>query len=150
MQGGDISNQVVARIVIVWDNLLGVLPSKAAEAKFATFMRFKRWKKAVNLYEVNESVARQIWDLTWRKDFAVDVVTHLGGDDFAEALEQRLDREGLPVGHVWFEDPNSLARSLAYRPSVACVITANPDHQLTFGSKGRIVSASGPNLLRAI
>lgn len=150
MQGGDISNQVVARIVIVWDNLLGILPSKPAEAKFTAYMRFKRWKKAVGSFEINEHLARGIWDLTWRYDFSVDVVTFLGGDDFAEEVEHRLDREGLPIGHVWFETPDSLARSLAYRPNVACVIHANPHHQLTFGSKGRLVSVHTPNLIGAI
>jgi hypothetical protein len=150
MQGGDISNQVVARIVIVWDNLLGIIPSKPAEAKFSTYLRFKRWKKAVGLYEINEHLARGIWDLTWRHDFAVDVVTFIGGDPFAEAIEQRLEREGLPIGHVWYETPDSLARSLAYRPSVACVIHADTHHQLTFGSKGRLISPESPNLMRAI
>lgn len=150
MQGGDISNQVVARIVIVWDNLLGVLPSKPAEAKFSTYMRLKRWKRAVGLYEINELLARQIWDLTWRYDYSVDVVTFLGGDDFAEAVEARLDREGLPIGHVWYEPADSLARSLAYRPTVACVIHANPHHQFTFGSKGRILDPSSPSLVGVI
>jgi hypothetical protein len=151
MQGGDLSNSVVPRLVIVWDNLLGVLPSKPAEAKFSTYIRFKRWKKAVSLFEINEGMARQIWDLTWRKNFAVDLVTFTAGDDFAEALRERIeDREQLPIGHVWFEEPNNLSRSLAYRPDIACVIHANPHHQLTFGSKGRFISATTPSLLGVI
>lgn len=151
MEGGDISNLVVPRIVVVWDGLLGYLPSKPAEAKFASYTRFKRWKRAVALFEINEFMARQIWDLTWRKNFSVDVVTFTGGDAFAEALKERIeDREQLPIGHIWFEEPNNLARSLAYRPDVACVIHANHHHQLTFGSKGRLISAQNPSLLGVI
>lgn len=146
MQGGDISNLVVPRLVIVWENLLGILPEKADEAKFSTYLRFHRWKRAVNVYRINEPLAQRIWDVTFRLNFSVDVVTFLGCEDFAEAVQERIDREGLPVGHVWFEEPSQLARSLAYRPDIACVFDANPHHQLTFGSKGRIISAAAPDI----
>lgn len=150
MQGGDISNLVVPRLVIVWDGLLGILPSKTAEAKFDTYMRFKRYKRAINLYRINEPLAARIWDLTWRLNFSVDVVTFTGGDDFAEHVEKRIERENLPIGHVWFEEPHLLARSLAYRPDIAAVFDANPNHVFTYGSKGRIVSPSQPNLVGAL
>jgi hypothetical protein len=139
VERGDISNLVVPRIVIVFDNYLGILPTKAAEAKFGTYIRFKRWKKASRQFVLNAPVSQQIWDLTWRSKFSVDVVTHLGGEEFGDAIQEWVDRYSLPVGHVWFEEADSLARSLAYRPDIACVITTNHHHQFKFGSKGRIV-----------
>lgn len=150
MQGGDISNLVVPRLVLVWDGLLATLPSRTAEAKFDTYMRFKRYKRAINLYEINQGVAQRIWDIVFRLNFSVDVVTFTGGDEFAEQVEQRIERENLPIGHVWFEEPHLLARSLAYRPDIAAVFDANPHHQFTFGSKGRIVDPQNPNLVGAL
>lgn len=149
MQGGDISNEVVPRLVIVFENLLGLLPSKVDEAKLASYLRFRRWKRAANLFTLNEMLAARIWDVTWRLNFSVDVITYIG-PEFAEALEHRIDREGLPVGHVWHEDPYVLARKLAYMPHVACVYDPDPRHQFTYGSKGRLVSASNPNLIGAM
>lgn len=150
MQGNDISNMVVPRLVIVWDNLLGLLPDKSAEAKVSTYLRFHRWKRAANVFVINEPLAQRIWDIVFRLNFSVDVVTYTGGEEFADALEERIGRENLPVGHVWFEDPMQLARSLAYRPDIACVFDPNPHHQFTFGSKGRIVSASAPDIIGAM
>lgn len=148
MQGGDISNQVAPRLVIVFENLLGLLPSKTAEAKAASFIKFKRWNRAVNVFEINEALARRIWDVTWRLNFSVDVLTYVS-PEFAEAVEKRMEREDLPVGHVWFEEPNVLARKLAYMPHVACVYDPDPRHQFTYGSKGRIISPANPNLIGA-
>lgn len=151
MQGNDISNTVVPRIVLVWDGLLGIIPTKAAEAKFGAYMRIKRWKKAVKIFEINEAMARQVWDITYRKNFSVDVVTFLGGEAFGDALRERLDQENLPIGHVWYEDPDQLSRSLAYRPDTACVFHSNPQYWLTFGSKGRLVKdPADPNLIGAL
>lgn len=149
MQGGDIGNTVVPRLVIVWENLLGLHTTKAAEAKFLSYMRFKRYKRAVGTFEINEHLARRIWDVTVRMNFSVDLVTHLGGEDFAEALSERIDRENLPLGHVWFEEPNQLARDLAYRIDIAAVFFADPRHLLTYGSKGRLLSAATPDLIGA-
>ena len=146
MQGGDIDNRVVPRLVIVWENLLGLLPNKAAEAKAASYVKFKRWNRAVNTFEINEALARRIWDVTWRYDFSVDVITYIH-EDFVEALENRLDREDIPVRSVWFTEPHVLARKLAYMPQVACIYDPNPHHQFTYGSKGRILNPAQPDLI---
>lgn len=146
MQNGDIGNTVVPRLVIVWEHLLGLLPDKADEAKFATYLRFHRWRRAVNVFAVNQALAQRIWDVTFRLNFSVDVVTFLGGEDFADAIQERIDRENLPIGHVWFEDPQQLARSLSYRPDIACVFSPDPHHLLTFGSKGRTLNPARPDL----
>lgn len=148
MQGGDISNQVVPRLVIVFENLLGILPNKTAEAKAASFLKFKRWNRAVNVFEINEALARRIWDVTWRFDFSVDVITYVS-EEFAEAVEKRLEREDIPVRSVWYTEPQVLARKLAYMPQVACVYDPNPHHQFTYGSKGRILDPARPDIIGA-
>jgi hypothetical protein len=145
VQGGDISNEVSPRLVVVFENLLGLLPTKAHEAKVSTYLKFKRYQRAVNVFELNELLARRIWDVTWRLKFSVDVVTYVG-DEFAEAVRERIDREDLPIGHVWHKTPQVLARELAYMPHVAAIYDPNPSHQFTFGSKGRIISPHDPSM----
>jgi hypothetical protein len=146
MERGDISNEVSPRLVIVWENLLGLLPTKAHEAKVSTYLKFKRYGRAVNVFELNEMLARRIWDVTWRLKFSVDVVTYVN-DDFADEVRDRLDREDLPVGHVWHKTPQVLARELAYMPHVAAIYDPNPSHRFTYGSKGRIISPQNPDLI---
>lgn len=146
MQGGDIDNRVVPRLVIVWENLLGLLPNKTSEAKVASYVKFKRWNRAANVFEINEALTRRIWDVTWRLNFSVDVITYIS-PDFVEALQERIDREDIPVRSVWHTEPHVLARKLAYMPQVACVYDPNPHHLLTFGSKGRIINPATPDLV---
>lgn len=148
MEGGDISNLVVPRLVIVFENLLGLLPTKADEAKAAAYIRFGRWNRAARVFQINEALAARIWDVTWRLNYSVDVLTYVS-PDFATAVAKRIDKEDLPVGNVWFDEPHLLARRLAYMPQVAAIYDPDPAHQFTYGSKGRIVSPVNPNLIGA-
>lgn len=147
MQGGDISNEVSPRLVIVWEHLLGLLPTKTHEAKVSTYLKFKRYSRAAEVFELNEMLASRIWDVTWRLKYSVDVVTWI--PNFADAVRDRIEHEDLPIGHVTSENPNALARKLAYLPHLAAIYDPNPEHQFTFGSRGRIISPANPNLIGA-
>lgn len=146
MQGGDISNEVSPRLLIVFEGLLGILPDSKARAAESVARKARRWKRAVKTYEINEPMARAIWDVTWRYHQSVDVVTYLG-DEFADALRDRLDEESLPIGHVMATEHHLLARRLAYAPDIAAVYHANPEHRFTYGSKGYLISPQTPQLL---
>lgn len=148
MQKGDISNQITPRLLVVFEGLLGILDGPKARAKEATARKMHRWKHAVNQYELNDIVARHIWDVTWRKHYSVDVVTFLGVD-FALALQDYLDEHQLPVGHIRSSTPDRLARELSYDPSVLAVYDPDPSHVFTYGGKGRILSPTEPNFFGA-
>jgi len=148
MERGDISNEAVPRLLLVWENLLGILPTKTHEAKAGTYLRLKRYKRAVNTFEVNETLAHRIWDITWRLKFSVDVVTWLP-KECVEHIEAWIDRQDLPVGHVSHENPTTFARKLSYMPYVAAIYDPDPQHQFTWGAKGRIVSPANPDLIGA-
>lgn len=151
MQNGDISNEVSPRLVVVFEGLLGVLPERRESAfEFAarTFgRRASQAKRSVNSYEINEPLARVIWDTIWRYRYSVDVVTYLG-EDFAGALEERLDRENLPIGRVWADEPHKLARRIAHMPDVAAIY--DNEHHLMYGSKGRTLPAAPTTLIGAL
>ena len=148
MYKGDISNEVSPRLVVVFEGLLGVLPNARVRAAESVARKARRWKKAVSLWEINELAGRAIWDVTMRKHQTVDVATYLG-EEFAEALAERLDDENLPISKVWATEPHLLARELAYRPDLAAIYDPNPAHQFTYGGKGRILGPESANLFGA-
>jgi hypothetical protein len=152
MQGGDISNEVVPRLVIAYEGMLGLLPEKpdkyVTELVARKFGRRARMaQRTVDAYEINDALARVIWDTTWRHRYTVDVVTYLGEDAVAP-LEARLDVEGLPIGRVWATTPDRLARRLPYMPDVAAVF--DNEHHLIYGSKGRMLPAVPTTLIGAL
>jgi hypothetical protein len=152
MQNGDISNEVVPRLVIAYEGMLGLLPEKpdryVTELVARKFGRRARMaQRTVDAYEINDALARVIWDTTWRHRYTVDVVTYLGEDAVAP-LEARLDVEGLPIGRVWATTPDRLARRLPYMPDVAAVFD-NENH-LLYGSKGRMLPAVPTTLIGAM
>ncbi|WP_020142245.1 hypothetical protein [Terracoccus sp. 273MFTsu3.1] len=146
MQGGDISNEVTARFLLVFEGLIGILPDKRAEAKFSRSVRFKRWEAAVGQFHLNEMASKVVWDTVWRRNYSVDVVTFLG-DDMVDHVRNRIEHWGLPVGKVWTEDKYLLARTLNYRPDVIGVYHTNPADFAVFGSKGRVVDPAMPTLI---
>lgn len=146
MEGGDISNEFPPRILLVFEGLIGLLPGKKAEAQFAVYRRTRRYTKAAGLFELNEPVARRIWELTWRFRRAVDAVTFLG-EEFVAPIQQRMDDEQLPIGHLVATQPHLLARELAYRPDIVAVYDPDPNHAFTYGSKGRHADPHNPYFL---
>lgn len=142
MLKGDLSNSVTPRLLIVFEGLVGYMP-KAKERQYKFDLRLHAWEQAVRLFEVNEPMARQIVDATWRRDYAVDIVTFLGNWTMPY-LADLLDEWGLPVGNCWAEDPELLARRLSYAPEVAGVFHAFPDMRFTFGSKGYLLDSGNP------
>lgn len=146
MQGGDISNEQVARLLIVWEHLLGLLPDKRTEAKVDRLLKHRRWEKACDLFEINEPLAHRIWDITWRYHYSIDVITWIG-PEFAMTVADRVEREDLPIGRVRYENQTNFTRKLAYMPYVAAVYTPDPRHRFTFGGKGRVVSPQAAHRL---
>lgn len=150
MQGGDISNEVSPRLVVVWEGMLGIPTEQPAAIKTwaRKIGRNKEalLKRAVAEFEINEPLAKVIWDTVWRHQYSVDVVTYLG-DPFARALEKRLDDENLPIGRVWAAVPHLLAREIAYMPDLAAIF--DNENYMVYGSKGRTLPANATSLIGA-
>lgn len=139
MEGGDLSNEVVPRLLFVFENLLGLLPTAKHEAQAVKYFRRKQYTKALSVFEVNEPLAQRIWDMTWRLKFSVDLVTWIP-NPFKNYLSDWVDQQDLPIGHVTHQNPTTFARKLSYMPHVAALFDPDPSHQFTWGSKGRIVN----------
>ena len=143
MQKGDISNEVVPRLLVVFEGLLGVLDNPKDRAAELLARKAHRWKAVLNAYTINPELAKHIWHMVWQKNYSLDVVTFLG-DDFADLLQERLDKENLPIGRIRSTTPDRLSRELAYDPSVIAVYDPDPSHRFKYGSKTFIMSPSAP------
>lgn len=152
MEGGDIDNSIVPRLVIAFEGTLGIPRERRPENRLVVGLRQFGKRKAQTAqvladFDINEPLARVIWDTTWRYGYTIDVVTYLG-EDFARALEARLDEENLPISSVWADEPHKLARAIAYRPDIAAIF--DNDHHLFYGSKGRTLPPGATSLIGAL
>lgn len=138
MKGNDLANLVVPRDVLVFEGLLGLIPDPKVARQELKYRQKKKWDLAVACYEVNEMLARRLWDMVWRYAIEVDLLTY-HGHEFAVELEKRMERENLPLRRIWSEEPNVLARRLATMVDVRTIYDPFPDHQFLYGSKGRIL-----------
>lgn len=145
MKDGDISNEVVPRLLVVWEGLIALPPKE--KGGMATWFRARQSGKrraTINSFDLNEVMAAHIWDITWRHRFSVDVVTFLG-DEYVDHIERWCDDNDLPIGNVTATTPEKLARKLAYMPSVFAVYDPEPERRYTYGGKGRLMDPEAPN-----
>ena len=140
MRNGDLSNEVVPRIVLVFEGALGFLRDTDRKA-FNRHLSRERWFEAASMWLISDLVAARIWYITKYLSVTLDVVTFEGSPEFGEALEIRLqDFEELPIHHVWATRTELLARKIAYMPDLQCIYDPNPERWLTWGAKGRPIT----------
>jgi hypothetical protein len=147
VKGNDLSNELVPRFVLVFEHLVGVLPTATRSAQFNAYRTIRSWKRAVSMFQVNEMLARHMWHVSWHMHHQLEVVTYLH-PDAVEYVTEWIDIAGLPVHRVWYAEPFKLARQIATMPDLAAIFDPDPAHQLTFGRKGRILDPANPDLIR--
>lgn len=144
MQGGDLSDRLPPRWLFVFEGVIARVPP-VKQARFNLYMRTHRWKRAAGLFEMEKHVTKVLWDLYWRRDYRFDVVTHMG-DEMAEEIEKMLDRYNVPLGNVYYNEPEALAKNLTFMPDVQYVVHGDPAHHLSYGNRGLLVT--DPDRLR--
>lgn len=133
MEKGDISNDIPPRLLFVFEGLVGKLTGTNMQRERA-YVRLKRYKKAVNMWDIDDAALSHIWDAVWRHDLALDIVTFV---PYWEELRDRLDDEGVPYGHLrHYAHPDVLAMKLAYMPYVYRIYFAYPMRPHIFGDRG--------------
>lgn len=133
MEGGDISNDTPPRFLFVFEGLIGRLPEEH-QRKERIYRRLSRWSKAVALWEMDEAGLMYLWDMSWRHNLQVDIVTFL---PYHEALKEMLDEEGVPYGNLrHYVAPETLAMRLCYMPYVARIFYSEPPRRFMFGDRG--------------
>lgn len=137
MLNNDLSNSVMPRILVVFENAIGYLPDGELN-EFNRAARKKNWAKAADCWKLDDLMLRKLLDMTMRQGLNVEVVS-FSEEALAAEFEEKLDDAGVPV-KVWHSRPEVLARRLAYMPDVMVVYDADPHHVFTYGRKGRTLS----------
>jgi hypothetical protein len=134
---GDISNSEAPRSVFVFEYNIGYLADAVTTAKEKALCGARRWRRAVDCWDIPERATALLWDLTWRYDQRFDIVT-FKGEKFAGFLYDRLEGT-VPFANLWSETPEKFAQRLAFMPYVSTVYDSDPQRQLTYGTRGVII-----------
>lgn len=137
MLHGDLSNRVSPRIVLVFESALGFCSD---DRKFARHWGHGRWDKAAQFWDLNELCARRLLWLYHKRDLNIEVVTFLGPQEWADAINEELLSE-LPLHRVWATTAVDLGRKIAYMPDLAMVYDPDPARWLMYGGKGRFLTS---------
>lgn len=132
MRDGDLSNEVVPRLLLVWE---GAIAFCTDEKKEQHYLGKQNFQGLAGIYTANDLMISKMWDVTKRQSVTMDVITYYPAG-FIPPLEQWLEDEGVPYGACWSADPQVLARKLAHMPDVARVYDPDPQRAMAYGSKG--------------
>jgi len=146
LRRGELSNEVLPRVLIVFENLIGLLPDTKSRIAEQLARKRKKWEQAADYYQLNINTSQGIRDLYWRQHFRIDVVTFID-PGFVSAVRNKLDSRNLLFGDVVYYDIESLLADLTYDPAIIAVMDPDPAHMLLWGSKGRYVSSDQLNLM---
>lgn len=146
MRRGELSNERLPRVLIVFEGLVGVLPDAKTRALEALARKRKKWEQSVGYYQLNVPTSRGLRDMYYRHRTRVDVITFVG-PDFADAIRDRLDSRNLLFGDVHYYTAEELLSDLTYDQSILGVLDPDPSHALRYGSKGRYCSPEQMNLM---
>jgi hypothetical protein len=146
---GELSNEVPARILVVFENLIGILPDTKTKALEKLARKRKKWDLAASYYQLNVPTSRGIRDLYRRHHYRVDVITFTD-PLFVPAIRDRMDSRNLLFGDVYYYDMEELLSDLTYDPWIVAVLDPDPAHLLTYGSRGRLTTPQDLNLMQLI
>ena len=152
MFANDLDNTPVDRVIVIWDDLLGVRPKAEAEISApdpSDVPAFELLRKAlIKLRSINASHAR--WrinplaeaacnHLNWAADVGVEIVTF--DTEGQDEIERLLADSQVPYQDFYATTSEDLARNTAWRIDVQRIYTPNPEHRFRYGARTRVVSA---------
>jgi|SRR6185437_5479253 len=138
MLNGDLSNQAAPRIYVVFDKLIGKLPEDSGN--FYELIDDKKYKDALDLMIIDHLMFNRLAYLCNKKNINVYLVTWMG-HGMAEAVEDFMSGMGILVRGCIASAPVSLAKLIIQDETVIGVYDPDPDHSLTYGTKGRVVKS---------
>lgn len=150
MRRGELSNEVLPRVYLVFEGLLGILPDTKTKTLELLARKRKKYKEAASYYQLNIPTSGGMRDLYWRHRFRVDVITFID-PAFVSPVRNRLDSKNLLFGDVhYYSGPQELAMDMVYDQSILGVLDPDPKNALAYGSKGRYCSPTQLDLLRIL
>lgn len=149
MRKGELSNQPLPKVYVVFEDLIGSLVSPKDRLSFQVLMKRKKWEEAINLFTLSTSSSQGIMNLHWNHSFRVDVVTFLD-KNLVPAIRQRLDSRNLLFGDVVYYDVPELLATMTMDPSILTIFDPEPSRVLTWGSRGRYCTKDQLDYMRLL
>lgn len=137
LQRGQLDNKAMPRMVIVFEGAIGILPEDNTK-NYNKYASKGQWWRAVDCFEINESMTRKILDLGWRLNYNITIVTWMS-EDAAQAVEEKLNF--LPIRGCFYSSPSQLAMDLPFNPEIIKVYDPDPAHVFTYGGKGVVLTS---------
>jgi hypothetical protein len=139
VQGGDLSNRLPPRWLVVFEGVIGVHPEPRLRQQYDFWAKTRRWNRAVRTFQPEADVIKRLWDMTWRQDYKFDVATFLPCG--SGPVRTWLDVNNVPAVNVLpYEAPVDLGKRLAYMPDVYAVVHASEEDRFMYGHRGVLVS----------
>jgi hypothetical protein len=136
-------------VYVVFENLVGLLPSPKDRIAESLARKRKKWDQAADYYQLNIKTSQGIRDLYWVRHFRVDVITFID-PGFVSAIRDKLDSRNLLFGGVHYYDTDLLLADLTYDPAIIKVLDPDPKRVLTWGSRGSYCSSEQFDLLKLL
>lgn len=143
MEGGDISNHILPKSLVVWENLIGIPPNTPLRMRSQLFGRVGKWEIAVNSYRPNSLAVAELIRVTYGGGRNVDLVTFLP-KEAEHYVQVWLETWNIP-GRVEATTPTELARNIVYWPNVVRIYDPDESHGFTYGGRGRHVNPYAPD-----
>jgi len=132
MRNGDLGNFELPRMWFVVEGIV-LLPTKAKRKKHAA-------KHVRDDFELSVIAMRRVWDLVWRYDFRVNLVTFEQDPDYVAALQEWLDAVDYPAPLYSFS-LEEFMDTVVVLPSCYAVFDADARRAFMYGGKGVHVDA---------
>lgn len=136
MRKGELSNEVLPKVYVVFEDLIGSLTTPKDRLSFQVLMKRRKWEEAVNLFDISLYSKQSLVNIHWIHNFRVDVVTFLD-KNLVPAIRGVLDKRSLLFGDVLYYKVPELSASLTMDPSILAVLDPDPARYLTWGGRGR-------------
>jgi len=149
MQKGELSNEILPRIYLVFEGLVGILPDYKTTALEKLARKRKKWDLVASYYQINNPTTQGMRDLYWRHRFRIDIITFID-PAFVSPIRERLDSKNLSFGDVHYYTLPELLSDLTYDRSILSVLDPDPSHVLTYGSRGRYCGPDELNLMKLL
>lgn len=120
---------------MVFEGAVAFLDPKDSR-QFGKLMDRRRYDEAVELFELNETMAKVLSDRVWRDARRIDIVTYIGPDNWAEAVSDWLRAAGIPFSSCWATTPQILGRQITYRHDIHRVYDPWEQNKFIYGPKG--------------
>lgn len=147
IEGGDISNEVAPAALVVFEGLVGSLPTPNIRGRHDFDVKLHRWHTAASRWVINEKTIGTVWLLPYR----VELVTYLPVPE-ADELRLRLEKGSTwPFASMWATTPKELALMLSYHRNLSVVFDADTSRWATYPlGKCKMIPADDPGQMRLI